>query len=394
MSRTRTSGCRDDVRRVVAAFLISLFFAALQRPARAQEAEEGFEPLFRDRELTGWVREHGAGFQFDGQTLACTGAGDYPSWLRSEQTYENFVLRFDFRLGLYGEGGVFLHAPRHGRNANVGLEVQLSDDTRNAGPVTISSGAIFGAVPPREQASHPLGQWNEVEVRVEGPRVGVTLNGKLVQDLDLDQDERLRYRFREGHLGFQDRGARYEIRNARLKPLPGKTDWIQLFDGQTFGGWAVLQPDGATWRIENGELVAENGNGYLVTEREFENFELRTYIQSSPRANGGIFCRWKSLVPKDRGFEVQIEDIPDSNNPTGSIYDRVRANEMPFTPGEWTPLQIILQGPRCVVVLNGTKVAETDALDVIRAGHIALQMHRANSWIRFKDIRLRELPAP
>jgi hypothetical protein len=224
--------------------------------------------------------------------------------------------------------------------------------------------------------------------------VQVTLNGKLVQDLNLDEDERLRYRFRDGYLGFQDRGARYEIRKARLKPLPGQTEWIQLFDGQTFGGWAVLQPDQAQWRIENGELVAEDGNGYLVSEREFENFELRTYIKSSPMANGGIFCRWKSLVPKDRGFEVQIEDIPDSNNPTGSIYDRVRANEMPFTPGEWIPLQIFLQGPRCVVVLNGAKVAESDAIDVIRAGHIALQMHRTKSWIRFQDIRLRELPPP
>jgi hypothetical protein len=368
--------------------LVACFFS-IGSIVRADES--GFEPLLNGRDLSGWVAEHGARFVMEEDRLVCLGEGDFPAWLRSEEIFENYILRFEFRLGVYGEGGVFLHAPRHGRNSTVGCEVQLSDDTRNAVPVTISSGAIFGAVAPRVQASRPLGAWNEVEVICDGPKLQVTLNGELVQDLDRDADPELRFRLRRGFLGFQDRGARHEYRNLRIKRLPSREAWEPLFTGHNFDGWAVLQPEQARWLIDRGTILAENGNGYLVTEREFQDFDLHVYVQTSKFANGGIFFRWKSLVPKDRGNEIQIEDVLDSNNPTGSVYDLARADPLPVQPEEWYLMQIRVQGNTCVVRVNGKTVAQTDRISIIRPGHIALQMHRRDSWIRFADPQIRIL---
>jgi hypothetical protein len=128
----------------------------------------------------------------------------------------------------------------------------------------------------------------------------------------------------------------------------------------------------------------------LVSDEEFKNCELQTYFRTSPLANSGIFFRWKT--EHDRGFEVQIEDIPDSDDPTGSIYSRVRAEKMPYTPGEWVLMQVHLKDNHCVVRLNGETVAESHDMGRGRSAKIALQMHVSNGWVRFKDLQVRRLP--
>lgn len=376
------------------------WLAAQEAPAAPAEAvvvaqpadPAGFTPLFAAEGFAGWVPEAGASFTNRDGVITSTGKADYPAWLRSEEDFENFELRFEFKTGNYGEGGVFLHAPLHGRNSRVGFEVQLSDDVRDPGPVVISTGAIFGAVPPLKQAARPLGEWNQVEILFDWPTLKVTLNGEVVQDLNVEENPDLRYRLQSGYLGLQDRGKQIAFRNVEIKRLPGKEQWQTLFNGRSFDGWSILQPEGAEWKREGKDLVASDGNGYLVSEQEWQDFELQTYVKSSPLANGGIFFRWKSLVPKDRGNEVQIEDIPDSNNPTGSVYDLAFANKFPITPGEWYLMQIRVEGPRAVIRVNGEMVAETDQLQIIRPGHIALQMHSRDAWIRFQEIKLKMLP--
>ncbi len=358
--------------------------------------EEGFVPLFNGKDLAGWVAEGPCKFIPKGNEVYCPGVGNYPTWLRSEQSYENFVIRFEFRMWLYGEGGLFLHAPIHGRVNRVGFEVQLSDEIRNRQPSVISTGAIFDVVPPKAQAAKPLGDWNEVEVEMDWPRLRVTLNGQLVQDLDVEQDPELRHRLRSGYLGWQDRGKAYAIRNVRIKTLPSKDTMHSIFNGKDLAGWKVLQGGGsAKFVVEEGVIAARDGNGYLLTDQDYQDFDLFTYVKSDQFANGGIFLRWKSLIPKDRGYEIQIEDIADSNNPTGSIYDWSKATGlMPLVPGEWYPMQIHVRGKECVVRVNGVNVATADDLKIVRPGPIALQMHSAKKTIWFKDVRVRVLDPP
>jgi hypothetical protein len=361
------------------------------------EVEEGFEPLFKPDSLEGWVAEGPTRFLVRGDEIFCPGVGNDPTWLRSEESYENFVLRFQFKMWLYGEGGIFLHAPMFGRCSRVGFEVQLSDELRNRKPSVISTGAIFDAVPPAEQAARPLGEWNDVEVEFDWPTLRVTLNGKLVQDLDCESDPELRRRLRSGFLGLQDRGKPYYLKNMRVKKLPNKDTEREIFNGQDLTGWSVLRGGGtAKFDVDRGIIVAKNGNGYLISDESFQDVDVFMYVRTDRFANGGVFVRWKSLVPKDRGYEIQIEDIPDSNNPTGSIYDWAKATGiLPFTPGEWYPLQIHLKGKECVVRVNGVTVAQADDLDLVRSGPIALQMHSANKTIQFGSIRVRSLdPSP
>jgi len=66
-----------------------------------------------------------------------------------------------------------------------------------------------------------------------------------------------------------------------------------LFDGKTFENFDKVGD--ANWRIEDGALVADRGNGFLVTKSNYANFHIRTEFWVGPDANSGIFIRVTDL---------------------------------------------------------------------------------------------------
>lgn len=358
---------------------------------RARSDDEEFKPLFNGKDLAGWAKEGPAGFEVKDGTLVCNGSGNYPSWLRTEEVFENFVLRLEYRNLWGAEGGVFFSAPLHGRISRVGFDVRIANNTGRISD--FSPGAVFEAVPPLSEAARHYNdpQWNTLEIAMDWPRLKVTLNERIVQDLNVEEHPALRHRPRLGYIGLQDRGKPILFRNLVIKRLPDKQrgQWRPLCNGKDLQGWTISENCSARWNCEDGSIVARDGHGYLITDQEWRNCEFQTYVQSSLLANGGVFFRWKDT--RNRGFEIQVEDIPDSQDPTGSIYNRVRAKCLPFQPGTWVLLQVFLNGRHCLVRVDGVTVAETDALPVDRSGRISLQMHTGKGWIRFKDPRVRPL---
>ena len=377
-------------RRTYASLLIAAIIV-LATCGNAQADDDGFEPLFNGKDLTGWVKEGAAGFEVNDGILECTGSGNYPTWLRSKEVFENFVLRVEYRNLWDAEGGVFFSAPLHGRIPHVGFDVRIGLNTGRRDD--FSPGAIFEAIPPLVEAARPMNdpQWSKLEIVMDWPKVHVTLNGKVVQNLNVEEHESLRYRPHFGYIGLQDRGKPILFRSVQIRRLPNKQldQWRPIFNGKDLSGLTITEKCSARWSVDQGEILAEDGHGYLVTNQEYRNCEFRTYVKTSPLANSGVFFRWKGL--RNRGFEVQIEDIPDSQDPTGSIYGRVRAKCLPTQVGEWYLMQVFLNGRHCVVRVNGETVAESDTIPVERAGSISLQMHSGKGWVRFKDSIVRSL---
>ncbi|MEK7794910.1 MAG: DUF1080 domain-containing protein, partial [Candidatus Hydrogenedentota bacterium] len=230
---------------------------------------------------------------------------------------------------------------------------------------------------------------NSCAIHCDWPRFEVAINGILVQDIDMSGSPELRETLRKGRLGFRDLlGWGFEVRQMRLKTLPDSENGATLFNGEDLSGWKRVRPGKETWEVSERAIIAKNGNGYLQYEMPIQDFDLRLYYRTSPTANGGTFFRWLS-DDSDRGNEIQILDVPQSNMPSASIYSIVRARDDAIRPaGQWQLLQIRVEGPHCVTHLNGIKTAETDALTKIRRGHITLQMHKENSSIEFKDLVL------
>ena len=61
----------------------------------AQEADEGFVPLFNGNDLTGWHAMGAKSWKAENAALVCTGEGG--GWIRTAEQYEDFVLRLEFK---------------------------------------------------------------------------------------------------------------------------------------------------------------------------------------------------------------------------------------------------------------------------------------------------------
>ena len=141
----------------------------------------------------------------------------------------------------------------------------------------------------------------------------------------------------------------------------GQTDagWITLFDGSNLDSWSAVGK--ANWRLEDGLLQADKGNGYLVSKNSYGDFQIRAEFWVDDGANSGIFIRCAD--PQKPGtstcYEVNIYDKrPDPSYSTGAIVNVAKVSPMPKAGGRWNTMEITAKGPHLIVVLNGTRTAE------------------------------------
>ena len=93
--------------------------------------------------------------------------------LVTDQLFRDFELQLEFLMEDASNSGVYLR----------GLyEVQLYDDNAKLLGPKGRCGAIFGQVAPSEEAYLGPGKWNTLNVKLIGPRVSVTMNGKRIID--------------------------------------------------------------------------------------------------------------------------------------------------------------------------------------------------------------------
>jgi hypothetical protein len=164
--------------------------------------------------------------------LLCTGVRGPRGggWLGTDRDYVNFVLRLEYRLLPGGNSGVYIRAPEQGHISRVGMEIQLLDDyaPRHAKLDFYQyTGAIYHVAAPTQRASKPAGEWNSIEITAAGREVRVVLNGKKIQDTDLDRPlrdpavaaEHPGLRRTSGRIGLQNHSSRIEFRNIRVKEL-------------------------------------------------------------------------------------------------------------------------------------------------------------------------------
>ncbi len=183
--------------------------------------------------------------------------------------------------------------------------------------------------------------------------------------------------------------------------------WRQLFNGKDLTGWVMVGPGGFV--VEDGALKTEGGMGLLYYQPEtLGNATVRVVFKTTAtRSNSGVFIRLPE-EPRDpwygvhNGYEVQIEDSDDAWHSTGSLYSLSKATGRNQKPaGEWNTMDIVLDGQKTTVFLNGLQVNEFLGsqpaplrqrwYEPVRgprpdAGHIGLQNHDPRSTVYFREI--------
>lgn len=211
------------------AFLTCLLVLFISSPVQSgDKSESGFVPLFNGKDLKNWKQYAGKMdvWVIEKDMLVCAKSGG--GWLGTERDYADFELRLEYRLTPGGNSGVYIRAPESGHISRVGMEIQiLDDDHTNYRDVKDwqLTGAVYHVVGPKEKATKPAGEWNQMTIVAKGRNVEVSVNGKKVVEANLDKylenpaiaKEHTGLKRDTGKIGLQSHTDRVEFRNLRIR---------------------------------------------------------------------------------------------------------------------------------------------------------------------------------
>jgi hypothetical protein len=357
----------------------------------ALQAQDRMEPLFDGSTLRGWSVQDGpeSAFYVKDGAIAGSPSSDFPAWLRSDKQYENFDFRCEFFVQGWIDGGIYLHAPEHGRQTWTGMQIKIFHQLDKE-PRPNSMGAVFPLVAPAKVNVRSEGQWNSMRILMEWPRLRVWVNEEVVQDLNVESVPDLRYRLRRGYLGLSALSYPIRFRNLAIRELPGTERWDYLYETDAdFEKWHTSEGD-PKFASLNGVLRAD-GSGHIATREQYRDFQLHLYIRGERHHNGGILFRSDGKGLSARHYEIQVHDVEEAHYPTGSLYYFKRAAYPRIESEKWFLMQLVVKDRNCLVRINGENVMEYDRLENLDSGHIELQAHQPGRWLEYKHIWIRRL---
>jgi hypothetical protein len=194
-------------------------------------------------------------------------------------------------------------------------------------------------------------------------------------------------------------------------------EWKPLFNGKDLNGWQHVGP--GSMSVENGLIRTHGGMGLLYWRGgKISNCTLRVvYKMRDHNDNSGVFIRIpleprEEWMPVHYGYEVQIDNEPEKSNEdeyhiTGTLYSLTKPLAKPFKPGpEWNTMEITVDGPHTVVMVNAVKVTDYTEGQPVPArkfsfepqrgprpieGYFGLQNHSDHDIVFFKEVSIRSL---
>jgi len=193
--------------------------------AHVSPDDQSFRRLFNGRDLSGWMGAVDGYAVEHGVMQLIKGHGGN---LLTEEEFSDFVLRFSFRLPPGANNGLAIRAPAKGDAAYAGIELQILEDTHKkyAGLKPYQfHGSAYGIKAAHRGYQRPVGEWNHQEVRCEGTRIQVWLNGVQILDVDTAKHEPVDGRNHpgmhrtKGHIGFCGHNDAVAFRDVRILTL-------------------------------------------------------------------------------------------------------------------------------------------------------------------------------
>ncbi len=407
--------------------------------------EEGFVSMFNGKNLDGWQ-----GMLLDGNPIKIARLSDaerakarkeadkkmLENWsvkdgqiifnghganLVSVKKYKDFELVVDWRITRKGDSGIYLRGTP---------QVQIWDTSRVESGAQVGSGGLYNNNPdnvrnPLKVADNPVGEWNTFHITMIGENVTVYLNGELVVDnvrMDNYWDRSIPI-FEDGTIELQAHGNELAFRDLYVKEINineiGLTEeekaegFVSLFNGMNLDGWQGNKTD---YLAENGELVVQpsrGGHGNLFTEKEYSDFIFRFEFQLTPGANNGLGIR--APLSGDAAYQGMELQILDNTAPIyanlheyqyhGSVYGVIPAKRGYLKPvGEWNEQEVVVQGSKIKITLNGTVILDGDIAEASKNGtldgrdHPGLKRQKGyigflghGSELKFRNIRIKDL---
>jgi hypothetical protein len=343
--------------------------------------------------------------------------------LQTIKDYGDFELWVDWKILADGDSGIYLRGSP---------QVQIWDPAKHPE----GSGGLFNnqknPSKPSKCADKPVGEWNRFRIVMRGPKVSVWLNGELVVDNVTMEN----YWDRKGDpskpipavgpIELQHHGNSLEFKNIYVRQLASVAagnggdegdGFVRLFNGKDLTGWRTFLDPRAKdadpkkiWTIQDGIIRCEGSvNGYLITEKDYENYVLRVQWRWGDKVargrNSGVFVH---VVGEDKIWPKAVEaqlmsghagdfwlvdnmklTVDESRRDPKVSRHFLRCKDDVEKPlGEWNQYEITCKGDTVTLVINGQLVNEGTECE-IRKGKILLQSEGAE--IHFRNIELKPI---
>jgi hypothetical protein len=148
--------------------------------------------------------------------LICTGDGQH-EWLRLDQVFADYILEVDFRFTPKGADVKY--------NSGIGVRLSPAGELWTQAQTGPTGGYLFGVnlldgvlqrfnlmKEMKENRIRPAGEWNHYEIRVQGDRIQLCVNGAPVSEI-------AGISLRKGHIGLEAEGHEIAFRNLKLTAL-------------------------------------------------------------------------------------------------------------------------------------------------------------------------------
>jgi hypothetical protein len=198
-----------------------------------------------------------------------------------------------------------------------------------------------------------------------------------------------------------------------VPPRQGTPETKNLFDGKTLDGWEGYSD---LWSVKDGAIVARNDkplkfSTYLLTKDKYTDFRLTFSAKLAESEMHSGVCFWGEVRPTvSKDPEADRTKFTYAGHlvmfPSGwGMFDLFGRNGLPVSGApaktvgkqhDWNDIEILAQGNRVRVAVNGTAVVDwrDPEPNRIKAGPIGLQLHSNTvpQEVRFKGLVLETFP--
>jgi hypothetical protein len=189
----------------------------------------------------------------------------------------------------------------------------------------------------------------------------------------------------------------------------GKTaaGFVPLFDGKSLNGWKKSEENPGSLKVEDGMIVVDGPRAHLFYVGDlapFKNFHFITEVKTTPGSNSGLYfhTRYQAEGWPKYGHECQVNVTHTDPKRTSSLYGVVNIPDPPVKDNEWYTQEIVVEGHRVRLILNGqTMVDYTEPADKpaeseqferrLGEGTFAIQAHDPDSKVYFRNMRVKKL---
>ncbi|MEO3858467.1 ThuA domain-containing protein [Acrocarpospora sp. B8E8] len=195
-------------------------------------------------------------------------------------------------------------------------------------------------------------------------------------------------------------GIRYAAKRAKADCRP-ETGYTTLYNGSTTG-WSQSGPGSFT--NSDATLTSVGGMGlFWNSAKQYTSYSLKADWKLTGDSNSGIFVGFPNPggdpnVAVNQGYEIQIDASDTPDRTTGSIYtfksaDIAARDAALNPPGEWNTYEILVEGQRIRVYLNGSLINDFTNTNPSRNldGYVGIQNHSGADQVAFRNIRIKEL---